>query len=109
VAERFPKNWSVRYNLACYYAQLMEFDAAQEWFKAAMELNEMPVKRMAVDDLVWNRCGKRCGTPLGSGADWLSSLAHCQSECKLPSLHLMQPADAKANQPQRTMNQLLAA
>jgi len=28
----------------------MEFDAAQEWFKAAMELNEMPVKRMAVDD-----------------------------------------------------------
>jgi len=50
VAERFPKDWSVRYNLACYCAQLMEFDAAQEWFKAAMELNEMPVKRMAVDD-----------------------------------------------------------
>jgi len=50
VAGRFPKDWAVRYNLACYCAQLMEFDAAQEWFKAAMELNEMPVKRMAVDD-----------------------------------------------------------
>ena len=37
VAERFPKDWSVRYNLACYCAQLMEFDTAQEWFKAAME------------------------------------------------------------------------
>jgi len=50
VAERFPKDWSVRYNLACYCAQLMEFDAAQEWFKAAIELNETLVKRMAVDD-----------------------------------------------------------
>ena len=48
--ERFPKAWTVRYNLACYCAQLMEFDAAQEWLKAAMELNEMPVKRMAVED-----------------------------------------------------------
>jgi len=37
VAERFLKDWSVRYNLACYCTQLKELEEAQEWFKAAME------------------------------------------------------------------------
>jgi len=49
VAERFPKDWSVRYNLIIYCTQLQELDAAKEWFKAAVELNER-VKRMALGD-----------------------------------------------------------
>lgn len=50
LAPRFPKNWSIPYNLACYCAQLSEIQEAQEWFKAAMALEEDLVKRMAIDD-----------------------------------------------------------
>lgn len=50
LAPRFPKDWSVPYNLACYCAQLGEIEEAQEWFKAAMALDENTVKRMGIDD-----------------------------------------------------------
>ncbi len=50
LAPRFTKNWSIPYNLACYCAQLSEIQEAQEWFKAAMALEEDLVKRMAIDD-----------------------------------------------------------
>ena len=50
LAARFPKDWSVPYNLACYCAQLGEIEEAQEWFKAAMALDENTVKRMGIDD-----------------------------------------------------------
>ena len=50
LAPRFPKDWSIPYNLACYCAQLSEIQEAQEWFKAAMALDENTVKRMGIDD-----------------------------------------------------------
>lgn len=50
LAPRFPGDWSIPYNLACYCAQLSEIQEAQEWFKAAMALEEDLVKRMAIDD-----------------------------------------------------------
>ena len=50
LAPRFPKDWLIPYNLACYCAQLGEIEEAQEWFKAAMALDEHTVKRMGIDD-----------------------------------------------------------
>lgn len=50
LAPRFPKDRSIPYNLACYCAQLGELEEAQEWFKAAMALEEEIVKRMGIDD-----------------------------------------------------------
>ena len=50
LAPQFPKDWSIPYNLACYCAQLGEIEEAQEWFKAAMALEEDIVRRMGIDD-----------------------------------------------------------
>jgi predicted Zn-dependent protease len=33
VADRFPKLWTIPYNLACYCAQLLRLDECQGWFK----------------------------------------------------------------------------
>jgi tetratricopeptide (TPR) repeat protein len=48
--EKFPKNWTIPYNLACYSAQLNRLDEAQIWFKKAMAINERIVKYEAIDD-----------------------------------------------------------
>jgi tetratricopeptide (TPR) repeat protein len=48
--DKFPKNLTVPYNLACYCSQLNRLDEAQDWFKKAMAINEQIVKRMAIDD-----------------------------------------------------------
>ena len=50
VADRFPKVWTVPYNLACYCAQLGRLDQCQEWFKKAMAIDEHTVKRASIDD-----------------------------------------------------------
>lgn len=50
LAPRFPTDWSIPYNLACYCAQLGEIEEAQKWFKAAMALDEHTVRRMGIDD-----------------------------------------------------------
>ncbi len=50
LAQRFPKNATIPYNLACYCAQLGEIEEAQEWFKAAMALDEDTVRQMGIDD-----------------------------------------------------------
>lgn len=50
MAPRFPKDWLIPYNLACYCAQLGEIEEAQEWFKAAMALDEDTVRRTGIDD-----------------------------------------------------------
>jgi tetratricopeptide (TPR) repeat protein len=42
-AKRFPKVWSIPYNLACYCAQLGRLDECQEWFKKAMAIDEHTV------------------------------------------------------------------
>lgn len=50
VADRFPKVWTIPYNLACYCAQLGRLDECQAWFKQAMAINEHTVKQAALDD-----------------------------------------------------------
>ena len=50
VAGRFPKVWTIPYNLACYSAQLGRLNESQEWLKKAMAVDELTVKRVAIDD-----------------------------------------------------------
>jgi tetratricopeptide (TPR) repeat protein len=50
VADRFPKVWTVPYNLSCYCAQLGRLDECQKWLKQAMAIDEETVKRAAIDD-----------------------------------------------------------
>jgi len=48
--QKFSNVWTVSYNLACYCAQLGRLDECQNWFKRAMSIDELAVKRAAVDD-----------------------------------------------------------
>lgn len=50
VADRFPKVWTIPYNLACYCAQLGRLDESQEWLTKARVIDERTVKLAAVDD-----------------------------------------------------------
>jgi tetratricopeptide (TPR) repeat protein len=50
LAVQFPKDWPVRYNLACYCAKLGEIEEAQRWFAAAMQIDPKSVRRAAVND-----------------------------------------------------------
>lgn len=47
---KFPGEYLFPYNLACYCAQLHEFDEAKEWFKKAMLLDEKTVQKSALDE-----------------------------------------------------------
>ena len=47
---KFPREWQINFNLACYCARLHQFDEATEWFKKAMTLNEKIVQKMGIDD-----------------------------------------------------------
>lgn len=55
---KFPKEYLFSYNLACYCAQLGEFEEAKKWFKKAMRVDKKTVQKLAVDDLdlkpLWN-------------------------------------------------------
>ena len=47
----FPQGWLIRYNLACYCAQLGTLDEARRWLQQAMELSDhREIKAMALDD-----------------------------------------------------------
>jgi tetratricopeptide (TPR) repeat protein len=48
--DKFPKNFTIPYNLACYCAQLNRLEDAQDWFKKAMKIDDRTVQRMAIDD-----------------------------------------------------------
>lgn len=50
VVNKFPKVWTIPYNLACYCAQVGRLDECQEWFKKAMSIDEHNVKQAAIDD-----------------------------------------------------------
>lgn len=50
ISERFPKVWTIPYNLACYCAQLGRLEDCKEWFKKAMAFDEHTVKQKAIDD-----------------------------------------------------------
>ena len=48
---KFPKRWLIRYNLACYCAQLGEFEEAMRWLQKAIQLaDKREIKSMALDD-----------------------------------------------------------
>lgn len=50
-AEKFPDNWLVQYNLACYACQLGKLEEARAFLARATELGDADkVKRMALDD-----------------------------------------------------------
>jgi predicted Zn-dependent protease len=50
VVDRFPKVWTIPYNLACYCALLGRLDDCEQWFKKAMAIDEHTVKQEAIDD-----------------------------------------------------------
>ena len=48
--KKFPENWTIPYNLACYCAQLARLSEAKRWLKRAMAIDADTVKREAKDD-----------------------------------------------------------
>jgi predicted Zn-dependent protease len=51
VAERFPGEWLISYNLACYACQLGRLDEGKSWFMRAIELGDpLKVNRLAAKD-----------------------------------------------------------
>ena len=50
VANKFPKEWLIPYNLACYCAQTGRLEECEEGFKRAMAIDEQGVKRAGIDD-----------------------------------------------------------
>jgi tetratricopeptide (TPR) repeat protein len=67
-ADKFPRLWTIPYNLSCYCAQLRRLEQCEVWFKKAMAVDEHKVKRAAIDDpdlqpfwdsmsgTIWKRC-----------------------------------------------------
>jgi tetratricopeptide (TPR) repeat protein len=47
---KFPRNYLIPFNLACYCSQLQEFDQAEQWLKKAAAIDERTVRKMAADD-----------------------------------------------------------
>ena len=60
---KFPDDFVIPFNLACYCSQLHEFDQAEKWFKKAAAIDEKTVQEMAADDLdlepLWKSRGGR--------------------------------------------------
>lgn len=50
VVKKFPKDWVIPYNLACYSAQLGRISDSGEWFKKALAIDEHAARRAALDD-----------------------------------------------------------
>jgi tetratricopeptide (TPR) repeat protein len=51
VLPRFPKDWLMRYNLACYECQLANLDQAWNWLEKACDLGDPEqIKAMALED-----------------------------------------------------------
>jgi tetratricopeptide (TPR) repeat protein len=63
VAHKFPNNWLVAYNLACYQTQLGELEEAWRWLDYAMDKadpKEIRLKALDDPDLepLWQRIGE---------------------------------------------------
>ena len=50
VAGKFPRLWTIPYNLACYCAQLGRLEECQDWFNQAKGIDERAARRAALDD-----------------------------------------------------------
>lgn len=61
VVERFPKVWTIPYNLACYAAQLHQYHEAKKWLGQALALDKKMVQQAAPDDKdlqpLWDNLG----------------------------------------------------
>ena len=49
-AARFPKVWTIPYNLSCYCAQLGRLEEAKAWFKKAAAIEPETVRRAGIQD-----------------------------------------------------------
>ena len=49
-ADKFPKVWTVPYNLACYCSRLHRFNEAKDWLKKAMGIGGKRVQDAAAAD-----------------------------------------------------------
>ena len=50
VADKFPGEFIISYNLACYACQLGDLKAAWQWLEKAIELNPSEVRHLALAD-----------------------------------------------------------
>lgn len=51
IADKFPQEWLVCYNLACYACQLGNVEEARQWFSRAIEVgNPLEINRLAAED-----------------------------------------------------------
>ena len=50
MVDKFPKVWTVPYNLACYASRLQQFDEAKKWLKQAISLDKATVQAAAIED-----------------------------------------------------------
>lgn len=50
VVDKFPKVWTITYNLACYSSRLHQFDKAQQWLKQALAVDKKTVQEAAEED-----------------------------------------------------------
>ena len=63
VAERFPKNEAIPYNLACYACQFGDIDLAFDWYLVAEKLGKTEkIREVALSDpdmkQLWDKIGK---------------------------------------------------
>ena len=49
VVDKFPKIWTIPYNLACYASVLHQFDP-QTWLKRALAVDQQTVQAAAIED-----------------------------------------------------------
>jgi len=50
-AEKFPEEWLICYNLACYACQLARLDEAKKWFERAREIGDpREIESLAAED-----------------------------------------------------------
>ena len=65
VVDKFPEEYLMRYNLACYACQLGNLKAAWRWLERAFDIGDSKrLKLMALDDPdlepLWNNIGELC-------------------------------------------------
>ena len=63
VVDEFPKEWLMRYNLACYSCQLNNLKEAEQWLEKAIDLagkNEIRLMALEDEDLepLWVKIGE---------------------------------------------------
>ena len=69
-ARRFPADWRIAYNLACYVCQLGDFAGALNWLDRAMELGDAgTLKSLALDEPAFQPLWQRASQPNRPGTE----------------------------------------